>query len=171
MRPMGDSQLGAELLLRTVAIDTVEGRMALMLLLAAGRSESHVRAWAKNGEVFVLEDPAAADDEGPAAAGLTVPVGSGTTVELRLFGVAPSWEADDVGVRMLAQLADAMRSTGVRMIVSGAGNTELDRIATLTRAGYGMTYVERGACTAERGWVGTDMTTPARDVLWFELEL
>lgn len=159
------------MLLRTVAIDADEGRLALALLLTAGRSELHVRAWARSGLVFVLEDPAAADGQGPVAVGLTIPVGSGTTVELRLFGVAPSYDEDELGLRMLAEVADTMRSRGVRTIVAGAGNTEFERIATLTRAGYGMTYVERGACTAERGWAATEQTAGARDVLWFELVL
>lgn len=144
--------------------------LALDLLTGGSRSVAHVLKWAEAGQVYLLYDPASPVRAGAAAA-LTLPVGSGATTEIRLFEFAPDVRRRDVGLRLLMELADALRSQGARREVAGVGNAELDRIELLMRAGFRMAYVERDGCSLERGWVSASDGVPNRDVLWFELDL
>lgn len=145
--------------------------LAVELLTAGSRSVAHVLEWARTGQVYLLHDPAAPASAGAAAAVLTLPVGSGTTAEIRLLEIAPRWRNSDVGLRLLLELADALRSLGVSREVAGVGNAELDRIDLLTRAGFRMAYVERDSCSPERGWIAAGHGVPNRDVLWLENDL
>ena len=145
--------------------------LALGLLTGGSRSVAHVLEWAEAGQVYLLHDPASPVRAGAAAAALTLPVGSGATTELRLFEFAPDVRRRDVGLRLLMELADALRSQGARREVAGVGNAELDRIELLMRAGFRMAYVDRDGCSLERGWVSAGGGVPNRDVLWLEIDL
>ncbi len=144
----------------------------LELLTAGRRSAPHVLRWAELGQVYVLWDPAAPAGGGVAAAALTMPVGAGDTVELRLLEAAPAWRDEDVDLRLVEELADALRAVGVRRIMTGVGDLDVRRMHLLTRAGFRMSYVERDACTPERGWGARDGDGPDdRDLLWLDLDL
>jgi N-acetylglutamate synthase-like GNAT family acetyltransferase len=158
----------ARFLLLPVPVGDERRGGAVGLLAAGPRSVPHVLRWAEIGDIYVLVDPAAPAGDGAVAAVLTLPVGSGTTVELRLIEVAPPWRDSDVGVHLLLELADALRSQGARRAVAGVGNAELDRIDLLTRAGFRMSFVERDSCTAANGWARTEDGALSRDILWFE---
>ncbi len=132
----------------------------------------HILHWAARVQIYALRDPAASPGEGAAAAVLTLPVGSGDTVEIRLVQGAEGWRGHDVELRIVEELADALRARGVRRIVAGVGNAELQPIDLLTRAGFRISYVERDACTPERGWTRVrGDRAHNRDVLWLELEV
>ncbi len=145
--------------------------MALDLLTAGSRSASQVLAWAETGQVYLLFDPASPAAAAAAAAVLTLPVGSGATAEIRVLEIAPRWRGSDVGVRLLWELADALRSLGVRREVAGIGSAELDRIELLTSAGFRMADVERDSCAPGRGGAPSANGPTGCDVLWLEMDL
>jgi N-acetylglutamate synthase-like GNAT family acetyltransferase len=111
--------------------------------------------------------------EPPAGAVLTLPVGAGRTVELRLVAVSPVADRERVGRRLLAEVADTLRSEGVQRLVAAASNAELALMALLQAAGFRTAHVEHDACTAERGWVldGGNSGLAHRDLIWFEQDL
>jgi GNAT superfamily N-acetyltransferase len=144
---------------------------ALDLLTGGDRSAPHRVRWAQWSDVWVLRDPADAAVGVGAAAALTVASGSADVVEIGPIWGAPGWRGHDVELCLAEELLDALRRRGVRRIVAGAGNVDLERIRLLTRAGFRMSHVERDGCTAERGWVARDASGPNRDLLWFDIDL
>ena len=166
-----DLSVGHRFLLQPLSPEDGGHQVAVDLLTGGSRSAAHVLDWIETGQVYVLHDPASPPGAGAAATALILPVGSGATAEIRLLEVAPDWRHSDIGLRLLMELADALRSAGVRREVAGAGNAELDRIELLTRAGFRMAYVERDGCSPERGWIPAGDGVPNRDVLWFEIDL
>ena len=166
-----DVSVDQRFLLQRLSPDDGRHQVAVDLLIGGPRSASHVLGWVEAGQVYLLHDPASPACAGAAATVLTLPVGSGATAELRLLEIASHWRHSDVGLRLLMELADALRSQGVRREVAGVGNAELDRIELLTRAGFRVAYVERDGCSPERGWVPAGAGVPNRDVLWFEMDL
>jgi hypothetical protein len=83
MDQLADSPMADALLLR--AVRGVDDRAAAIdLLLLAGVSEPHVRAWADEGELFTLCDPVSCRGECPLGAALVMPLGHGRAFELEL---------------------------------------------------------------------------------------
>lgn len=169
----GASGEEAPLLLR--AVPPGEGlEAAIALLVEADRPEAYVRSWCAQGDVFALCDVASGPGAPPAAAVVVIPVGAGRTVELRV--VASSSEVagtpEPVLRRwLLAEVADALRSSGAQRLVAAASNAELHLVASFQEAGFRVTHVERDGCTVERGWVARREGIAHRDLLWFEQEL
>jgi hypothetical protein len=166
-----DLPVGDRFLLQPVTPGDGRHEAAVKLLTGGWRSVAEVLGWAEGGHVYVLHDPAAPAPAGAAVAVLTVPVGSGATEEIRLLEIAGHGRDSDAGLRLLLELADALRSRGVRRAVAGVGNAEVGRMQLLVRAGFRMTYVERDGCSSERGWIGAGDGVPNRDVLWLEIDL
>jgi GNAT superfamily N-acetyltransferase len=165
--------LSADSVLLRAATDGKAREAAMRLLLMADVAEPHVRAWANEGEIFVLCDSCAFPGECPIGAVLIVPLGSGRTAELRLIAMAPDRRGLGLGRRMLDDLFDVLRARGVRQVVSSTSNADMGRMALFQKAGLRFSHVERDGCTPEHGWVpGTRRGgLPDRDLLWFELEL
>ena len=169
---LADSPMADPLLLRAVR-SAADRAAAVALLLLAGVSEAHVRAWAEEGEIFVLCDSASCAGECPLGAALLMPLGTGRTMELRLLSVDPELRGNGLGRRLLYDLYDVLRARGVRRLISSTSNADMSRIALFQKCGFRFSHVERDGCTPAVGWVPGkrhDGLTD-RDLLWFELEL
>ena len=95
-------------------------------------------------ELWELYDPAAADNEPVAVAG-TSPVGDGSTVRLLGIAVTARQRRDEVGKRMLDELADALRAAGTLGIVTAVSSDDRERIDDLYGAGFRSSHVGEGA--------------------------
>ena len=146
---------------------------AIRVLASASRPEAYVRSWCAEGRVFALGDVDASPGDLPVGAVLALPVGAGRTVELRVVAVLPATGRKGVGRRLLAEVADALRSEGVRRLVAGTSNAELGLMTLLQEAGFRTAHVEQDACTAEQGWIRGvgDSGLSHRDLIWFEQDL
>lgn len=146
---------------------------AIGLLSATGRSQAHVLAWAKRGQVLALSDCATEPEEDLLGAALVLPIGGESTLELRVAAVAEARRGDDLGPRLMTALTHALQAGGARRILAAASNAESAYMALLQRAGFRYCHVERDACTRERGWAdhAPAGSVPHRDVVWFDLEL
>ncbi|CAN5623555.1 hypothetical protein BH20ACT2_BH20ACT2_15010 [soil metagenome] len=151
----------------------------LPLLLSSGAPDDYVCDWYQDGEMFALADALADADAPPAGVAHALPVGSGRTVELRLFVVAPEHRGRGLGHRLLAELADHLRASGTRRLVAGLADSDPARMTLLTRVGFRFAHVERDAATIQRGApvraaTGQGFVEPGprpRDLIWFDLEL
>ncbi len=72
---------------------------------------------------FELVDLTAASESLPAAVALTVAAGTGT-VELRSYEIDPELPEDLVAARLVAALADLLRSQGARVLLAPATGAE-----------------------------------------------
>lgn len=95
-------------------------------------------------ELWELYDPAAADNEPIAVAG-TSPVCDGSTVRLLGIAVAAPNRRDEVGNRLLDELADALRAAGASGIVTAVSSDDRERIDDLYAAGFRFSHVVEGA--------------------------
>ncbi len=160
---------GAHLLL-CPALGHRRRREALQLLSGGQSSGPDIVRWAERGQLFLLNDPAAPATEGAAAAALTLPLGTGDTVELRRVEAAQAWRDQGVELRIIEEVADALRSFGVRRIVASVADDGLERLKVLSGAGFRMSYVVRDVCPEGRG-DGSGVGPVHRDLLWMDLEL
>jgi len=172
MDQLADAPMADPLLLRAVRGDA-DRAAATSLLLVAGVAEPYVRAWAEEGEIFVLGDSCACPGESPVGAALVMALGTGRTMELRLMAVQPDRRGEGFGRRLLYDLYDVLRARGVRRLVSSTSNADMSRMALFQKSGFRFSHVERDGCMPEHGWLpGKRQGDLAeRDLLWFELEL
>src|SRR6187402_908764 len=108
-----------DLLLFRPVRDPTRSRKATRLL-------DHDMAWRRSlpttaVELWELYDPAGADNEPVAVAG-TSPVGDRSTVRLLGIAVTAPHRRDEVGKRMLDELADALRAAGTLGIVTAVSS-------------------------------------------------
>src|SRR2546423_10897235 len=139
------------LLLRVVTAGACHDA-AIELLASDGVPAAHVRAWADQGDLYTLGDPALCPGEGAVGAAVVTPSGAAPTVELRLLAVAPGHRGEGMGRRLLNDVGDVLRARGVRRLVASASNVDLGRMALFQKTGFQFAHDEH-------------------DLLWFDLEL
>jgi ribosomal protein S18 acetylase RimI-like enzyme len=137
------------------------------LLLLADDSESQVRSYCQQGDLFVLR----ADD---VATGITLAIQEpGGDVELKAVGVAPDRQGKGVGQRMIAMVLAELRAAGVRRVTVGTGSCGIGQLAFYQKAGFRLWKIERDFFTAERGYrEGIEENgIPLRDMVWMDQTL
>jgi GNAT superfamily N-acetyltransferase len=135
--------------LRTPAERKAAGR----LLADGGAPASTVQS--DGGDVlFGLWDLAALDAEALVAAAATRPADAGGTVELCGMVVRASLRHRGLGRRLVAEVADAMRSEGAERLVARPEKGQSPAAALLARAGFVATATGGGELAGtEVGWL------------------
>ena len=111
-------------------------------------------------DLWELSDVTGADDDEPAAAAATCPVGDGRRVRLLAVVVADAYRRRGVGRRMVEDVADALRRSGVLVVVAAVPAAHAPAMVVLQQAGFRPTHVERGSPEAGK-----------HDVVWFDVAL
>ena len=134
------------------------------LLLLADDSESQVRSYYQQGELFVL---GAGDGH---AMGMTLAIPeSNRAPELKAVAVAPELHGRGVGQRMMALVLAELRLAGVQRVTVGTSRSGIGQLAFYQRCGFRLGKIERDFFSLERGYAaGTEENgIPLRD--WFGL--
>ena len=118
--------------------------------------------WRPGGEadLWELYEAACGPDDGPVAAAATRPLGDGMRVMLVAAVVAPDKRGTGLGQRMLEELADSLRASGVLVLVTAVPSDAATAMVVVQRAGFRPSHVERG-CPG----------SVAVDRVWFDLHL
>lgn len=110
---------------------------AAVALLAGGRQPgATVRSWCAHGEVFALCELGGPPSEAPLAAALTIAGATGATVELRLVATTAEGRRRQAEARLLAGVADALRSDGAQLLLAVVDRTETRLATSLEAAGF-----------------------------------
>ncbi len=140
----------------------------LSLLLLADESETQVRSYLQQGDLYVLF----AGDEGAVGLVLVLPHGEETS-ELKAVAVAPEHQGRGVGKRLLALVLDDLRRRGIPRVLVGTGNSSIDQLAFYQKAGFRLWRVERDVFTLERGYAPDleENGIQLRDMIWLDQTL
>jgi ribosomal protein S18 acetylase RimI-like enzyme len=138
------------------------------LLLLADESESQVRSYYQQGDLYVLEDETGA----PLGLVLTLPAGDGA-VELKAVAVTPERHNQGIGKRLLALVLADLRAGGVRRAIVGTGNSGIGQLAFYQKAGFRLWRIERDVFSPARGYPEgiEENGIPLRDMVWLDMEL
>jgi ribosomal protein S18 acetylase RimI-like enzyme len=162
-----ERQMGKEEGLQRVPVGP--GRDELIpLLLLADDSESQVRSYYQQGELFVLR----ADDGEVMGMALAIPE-SNRDVELKAVAVAPELHGRGVGQRMMALVLAELRLAGVRHVTVGTSSSGIGQLAFYQKIGFRLWKIERDFFSDERGYVAgiEENGIPLRDLVWMDQEL
>lgn len=146
-----------------------DGRDAFLpLFRLADDSESALRSYYQQGELFALRDGHGA----LLAMALAIPETDGA-VELKAVAVVPQLQGRGVGKRLLALVLDALRRSGARRVVVATGNSSIDELAFYQKAGFRLRRVERDFFNPERGYPPglVENGIPLRDRVWLDQDL
>ena len=138
------------------------------LLLLADDSESQMRVYYQQGELFVLR----AEDGTVMGMALAIPE-SNRDVELRAVAVALDLHGRGVGQRMMALLLAELRLAGVQRVTVGTSSSGIGQLAFYQKCGFRLWKIERDFFSVERGYAaGTEENgIPLRDLVWMDQEL
>ena len=148
----------------------VERDAFLSLLLLADPSESHVRSYYQEGDLYTL----AGADDGPLGIVLVLLLGTEQReVEFKAVAVAPDRHGQGIGQRMLRQVLDDLRARGVWRVVVGTGNSGIGQLAFYQKAGFRLWRIERDFFSSERGYPEgiEENGILLRDMVWMDQEL
>jgi len=137
-------------------------------LLLADDSESQMRAYYQQGELFVLR----ADDDTVMGMVLTIPE-SNRVVELKAVAVAPERQGRGVGQRMLARVLAELRLAGVQRVTVATSSSGIGQLAFYQKVGFRLWKVERDFFSPDRGYAAglEENGIPLRDLVWMDQEL
>ncbi len=140
----------------------------LSLLLLADESETQVRSYLQQGDLYVLPG----GDGAPIGVVLVLPKGE-KTAELKAVAVAPEQQGRGVGKQLLALVLDELRRWGVGRVIVGTGNSSIGQLAFYQKAGFRLWQVERDVFTPERGYAPDlqEHGIPLRDMIWLDQAL
>ncbi len=138
------------------------------LLLLADDSESAVRGYYQNGDLYALHDESCQ----PIATILALPRPD-RSVELKAVAVAVAWQGQGIGQRLLAAVLEDLRARGVRRVVVGTGNASIGPLAYYQKAGFRLRAIERDYFSSGRGYPEglIENGIPLRDMVWMDQEL
>jgi ribosomal protein S18 acetylase RimI-like enzyme len=141
------------------------------LLLLADESETAVRSYYQQGDLYVLETVAAGDGS-PLGIVLTIPEEDGT-VEMKAVAVTPDRHNQGVGKRLLAAVLADLRERSVPRVIVGTGNSGIGQLAFYQKAGFRLSRIERDFFSAERGYPDgmEENGIPLRDMVWMDQRL
>ena len=138
------------------------------LLLLADDSESQMRSYYQQGELFVLR----ADDGHVTGMALAIPA-SNHDVELKAVAVAPELQGRGVGQRMMALVLAELRLAGVQRVTVGTSSSGIGQLAFYQKVGFRLWRIERDFFSEERGYAPgiEENGIPLRDLVWMNQEL
>jgi len=140
----------------------------LPLLRLADDSETAVRGYFQDGDLYALGDEASR----PVAMVLAIPRDDGS-VELKAVAVDEQRHGQGLGKRLLAAVLADLRTRGVRRVVVGTGNAGLGVIAFYQKAGFRLLGIERDYFSSARGYPEglEEDGIPLRDMVWMDQSL
>lgn len=136
----------------------------LPLLLLADDSEQQVRAYMKDGMLFVAED-----DGWTVGIVLAIPLDA-AEIELKAVAVDPDSHNQGIGKRMLAQVLPELSKRGYTRVMLGTGNSSIGQLAFYQKAGFRLWKIERDFFSPERGYPEDlkENGIPLRDMVWLD---
>lgn len=136
----------------------------LPLLLLADDSEQQVRAYMKDGMLFVAED-----DGWTVGIVLAIPLNA-AEIELKAVAVDPDSHNQGIGKRMLAQVLPELSKRGYTRVMLGTGNSSIGQLAFYQKAGFRLWKIERDFFSPERGYPEDlkENGIPLRDMVWLD---
>jgi ribosomal protein S18 acetylase RimI-like enzyme len=140
----------------------------LPLLLLADDSETQVRTYMHQGDLFVLRGA-----HGEALGATLVILHGEGEAELKSVAVDRAWHGQGKGQQMLALVLAELRVRGIRRAVVGTGTSGIGQIAFYQKAGFRFWRIERDFFSPERGYPAgiTENGIPLRDMVWLDQEL
>ena len=140
----------------------------LPLLLLADDSESEVRAYYQDGDLYALSD----QDNHLLGMILVIPKGDGS-VELKSVAVDTALHNQGIGKRMLGMVLMDLKRRGVMHVIVGTASCSIGALAFYQKAGFRIWRIERDFFSAARGYPeGTEENgIPLRDMVWLDQQL
>lgn len=146
----------------------VDRERYLPLLLLADESEKQVRSYLQEGILYVLPDALGA----PLGTVLVLSHANGTA-ELKAVAVVPEHQGRGIGKQLLRLVLAELRTSGVRRVIVGTGNSSIGQIAFYQKAGFRLWHIERDVFTPERGYPPSleENGIRLRDMVWLDQAL
>ncbi len=140
----------------------------LPLLLLADDSESEVRAYYQQGDLYSFDDR----DRRPLGVTLVLPRGDGS-VELKAVAVEADRHSEGIGRRMLAAVLADLGTRGVTYVVVGTANSGVGELAFYQKCGFRLWKIERDYFSPARGYPEglAENGIPVRDMVWMDQHL
>jgi ribosomal protein S18 acetylase RimI-like enzyme len=140
----------------------------LPLLRLADESESEVRGYYQQGDLYALDDAPLR----PLGIVLALPEPDGS-VELKAVAVAAARHGQGIGKRLLTAVLADLRARGVKRVVVGTGNSGIGPLAYYQKAGFRLWKIERDFFSPARGYPAglAENGIPLRDIVWMDQEL
>jgi ribosomal protein S18 acetylase RimI-like enzyme len=140
----------------------------LPLLRLADDSDSQVRGYYQQGDLYALDDAT----RGPVGIVLAVPAPDGA-VELKAVAVEATLHGQGIGTRLLAAVLADLKARGVMRVVVGTGNAAIGPIAFYQKAGFRLWKIERDYFSPARDYPAglVENGIPVRDMVWMDQEL
>lgn len=140
----------------------------LPLLLLADESETQVRAYLQQGELYAY--CAGAQTGEAAGIVLAIPVAR-ETVELKAVAVSRQLQGQGVGKRMLQSVLDDLRASGVKRVIVGTANAGIGQLAYYQKVGFRLLRIERDFFSTARGYpeIMEHNGIRLRDMVWMDL--
>jgi len=135
----------------------------LQLLLEADGSESVVRSYMDEGELFAIADDGI-------EVGAVLLISQDRVLEIKNIAIAEASRGRGVGTGAIDAVADLGRDRGYERLFLGTANSSLDALAFYQRCGFRITGVRRGFFDAYPEEIWEDGIR-ARDFIEMELEL
>jgi ribosomal protein S18 acetylase RimI-like enzyme len=136
------------------------------LFLLADDAEQQVRAYAQQGDLYVL------DDGDGAALGivLVLPHADGGAAELRSVAVDAERHGQGVGRRLVAGVLRELAAQGVERVIVGTASSSLGALRFYLRLGLRPLRIERDVFTPAKGYPegSEEDGIPLRDVVWLD---
>lgn len=138
------------------------------LLLLADVSETQVRSYWQQGDLYVLRG----DDGAARGIALAIPQANGD-VELKSVAVAPELQGQGVGRRMLALVPGRAANRRRAGAMVGTASCRIGQLAFYQNAGFRLCGIERGFFSTARGYPQglEENGIPLRDMVWMDQEL
>lgn len=139
----------------------------LPLLLLADDSEQQVRSYMQQGTLYTY------DHDGTGVAGIVLAIPETDATELKAVAVAAELHGRGVGSAMLRAVIADLRTSGVRRLVVGTGNSGIGQLAFYQKAGFRLWKIERDFFSPERGYPADleENGIPLRDMVWMDQQL
>jgi ribosomal protein S18 acetylase RimI-like enzyme len=139
----------------------------LPLLLLADDSESEVRSYYQNGDLYALDDA-----DGPVAVTLAFATPGGT-LELKAVAVDASRHNRGFGRRTLAAVLSDLKARGVTRVIVGTASCGVGQLAFYQKAGFRLRSIERDYFTQARGYPEgvQENGISVRDMVWMDQHL